>query len=442
MSEIIAPFKPHSWQVEPWKYTGPVMLLTGSAGGGKSRLAGEKVHGYLKKYPGAMGLMLRKMRQSMTNSTVLFMDRLVIGDDPQVRHYPSKLRFEYSNGSVLAYGGMSNEEQREQIRSIGTEGGVDIVWMEEASRFVENDFNEVLARMRGKAAPWMQVILSTNPDIPTHWIYKRLIQQGEAKVFYSSALDNPANPEAYLANLERLTGVLYKRLVKGQWIQAEGAVYDGYDTSIHLIDPFPIPPEWRRIRVVDFGYTNPFVCHWWAMDNDGRMYRYREIYKTQTLVEDHARQIVALSNGERIEATICDHDAEDRATLERHGVPTVAASKAISVGIQAVQARLRKAGDGRPRLYLMRDALVETDRALETEHKPLCTEDEFPAYIYPEGKDGRPVKEEPVKLNDHGMDALRYAVMYLDGSGPSAGETVDVPAADYRRERRSVMWNR
>ena len=137
--EIIAPFKPHTWQVEPWKYTGPTMLLTGSAGGGKSRSAAEKVHGYLLRYPGAMGLMLRKIRQSMTNSTVLFMDRAIIGNDPRVRHYPSKLRFEYQNGSVLAYGGMANEEQREQIRSIGAEGRVDIVWMEEATGFTETD---------------------------------------------------------------------------------------------------------------------------------------------------------------------------------------------------------------------------------------------------------------------------------------------------------------
>lgn len=439
MSEIIAPFKSHRWQEEPWKYTGPVMLLTGSAGGGKSRLAAEKVHGYLKKYPGAMGLVLRKMRQSMTNSTVLFMDRLIIGKDPQVRHYPSKLRFEYTNGSVLAYGGMSNEEQREQIRSIGTVGGVDIAWMEEANRFVENDFNEVLARMRGTAASWMQLILSTNPDIPTHWIYKRMIQAGEAKVFYSSALDNPANPAAYLDNLQLLTGVLYKRLVKGQWIQAEGAVYD-YNAEVHLTDPFTIPADWRRIRVVDFGYTNPFVCQWWAIDNDGRAYLYREIYHTQRLVEDHARDIVELSQGEYIEATVCDHDAEDRATLARHGVPTIAANKPISRGIQTMQARLRKAGDGRARLFLMRDSLVKTDSALETAHKPLCTEDEFPAYIYPEGKDGRPVKEMPVDLNNHGMDAARYLVMYLDGSGPPAGETVDIEPSDYRTERRSLLW--
>jgi glutaryl-CoA dehydrogenase len=50
--------------------------------------------------------------------------------------------------------------------------------MEEANRFTEDDFNEILARLRGTAAPWRQVMLTTNPGAPTHWIKRRLIDQG------------------------------------------------------------------------------------------------------------------------------------------------------------------------------------------------------------------------------------------------------------------------
>ena len=420
--KVIALFEPLPWQTKPWQDLSPTILLTGSAGGGKSRLAAEKLHGYCLRYPGAMALMLRKIRQSMTNSTVLFMERTVIGADSRVKHFPSKLRFEYDNGSVLAYGGMANEEQREQVRSIGAAGGVDIAWMEEATGFTEDDFNEVLPRMRATIAPWRQIILSTNPDAPTHWIKRRLIDGGEAQIYYSSALDNPHNPPEYSDTLAALTGVLGERLREGKWVQAEGAVYDIYDAQHHLIDWFEPPAEWRRIRAVDFGFTNPFVCHWWAMDHDDRMYMYREIYHTRRIVEDHARQIVALSRGEYIEATVCDHDAEDRATLERYGIPTVPAHKAISQGLQAVTNRLRIAGDGRPRLYIMRGALVETDRALEQRKKPTCTMEEFPAYVWPKARGGQEVKEQPVKEDDHGMDTMRYAVMHQDvGAGSFVG---------------------
>lgn len=192
----ISIFRPLPWQLAPLLDTSSVMLLTGSAGGGKSRIAAEKVHAYLMKYPGTMGLMMRKQRQSMTNSTVLFYDRTVVGADPRVKHYPSKFRFEYDNGSILAYGGMDGDEQKEQIRSIGTQGGIHIAWLEEANRFTEEDFNEILARMRGTGVDWRQVILSTNPDAPTHWIYRRLIVQKEATTFYSSAIHNTYNPDS------------------------------------------------------------------------------------------------------------------------------------------------------------------------------------------------------------------------------------------------------
>jgi len=268
------------------------------------------------------------------------------------------------------------------------------------------------------------VMLSTNPDADTHWINKDLITGGGAKVVYSSARDNPSNPPDYQAMLDMLTGVRRDRLRDGQWVAAEGLVWEGYEPAVHLVDPFPIPRGWRRIRVVDFGYTNPLVCQWWAIDDDGRAYRYREIYMTRRLVEEHARQIVKLSEGERIDYTIADHDAEDRATLAKHGVPTIPAIKDVSPGIQAVADRLRIAGDGKPRLRLLRGALVEKDKSLETAHRPTCTEEELLAYCWPKAADGKPNKEAPIKLNDHGCDCLRYLVQALDNAPAPMVRTV------------------
>ncbi len=215
-------------------------------------------------------------------------------------------------------------------------------------------------------------------------------------------------------------------------MQAEGAVYPGYNPALHLIDPFPIPADWRRFRVIDFGYTNPFVCQWWAQDNDGRLYRYRELYMTGRTVRAHAAQINALSSGEQIETTIADHDAEDRATLAEHGIFTTAAEKAITTGIQAVSERLAVAGDGRARLFFMRDALVEADDTLEERKLPTCTEEEIEGYAWPKAADGKPIKEQPVKENDHGVDALRYLAMYVDRSaGAATIKSAPLPLADY-----------
>ena len=82
----------------------------------------------------------------------------------------------------------------------------------------------------------------------------------------------------------------------GTW--GEGAVYEGYDTALHVVDKFSIPEEWPRMWVVDFGYTNPLCFQAWASDPDGRLYRYHEIYKTMNALQ-RGPEIVAADNRRR-----------------------------------------------------------------------------------------------------------------------------------------------
>src|SRR5690606_16314996 len=103
-----------------------------------------------------------------------------------------------------------------------------------------------------------------------------------------------------------------------------------------------------------------------------------------------------------------------RATLQRHlHMGTRAALKEVSPGIQAVASRLRPAGDGRPRLYLMRDSLDLRDPELEARKLPCSTEEEIDGYIWDEGG-GRKKGDQPLKVNDHGCDCVRYTVMWAD----------------------------
>lgn len=419
------------------------VLLIGPAETGKTLGFLWKLHRIAFKYENASLVILRKTLTSTYSTVLVTFQEKVLGEDAPVSVYGGETPrwFDYPNGSRVWVAGLDKSS-----RILSAEH--DIIFVNQPEELTLDEWETLSTRTTGRSGhiPHPQLIGDPNPTYPTHWMYQRKV----IKRFYSWHKDNPAlfdqgtgEPTAQgLQTLERLaslTGMRYTRLFEGRACQAEGAVYEGWNEAIHLVDRFDIPADWRRIRCVDFGYSNPFVCQWWAMDGDERMYLYREIYKTQTIVEDHARDIVRLSEGEYIEATVCDHDAEDRATLERHGVPTQAASKAITPGIQAVQARLRKAGDNRPRLFVLRDSLVEQDADLARVFKPTKTRDEFAAYVWPKAPDGKALKEVPLDLNNHGMDTTRYGVMYLDGSGPSAGETVEVPTADYRREHRRLL---
>lgn len=205
------------------------LLLTGSAGGGKSRLAAFLLHRFMMQNPGAAGLVMRKAREWTNKSIVPFLKQTVVKKD--ARYKKSDMWFEYPNGSLLYIGGMKDDDQREAVRSIGGDGGLDMVWFEEANAFTEEDYNEIIGRMRAKAGTYRQIVLTTNPDRPNHWINQRLIIGGEAKVYYSGAKDNPFNPPEYINNLELLTGTQYERLVLGKWVLAEGAIYDTFSLA-------------------------------------------------------------------------------------------------------------------------------------------------------------------------------------------------------------------
>ena len=391
--EVIAPFKPLPWQYAPWRDKGLVMLLTGSAGGGKSRLAAEKIHGYCLKYPGATWLMLRKAREWTGRSIVPFYNQTVVGRDPRVRFNKSEGAFYYDNGSVVYSGGMKDESQQEAIRSIGGEGGLDGAWFEEANAFTRGDFEEILGRLRHTAADWQQLILTTNPGGSKHWIARDLIKGGGASVYTSGAVMNPHNSPSYLSTLELLTGVKRERLVLGRWVTAEGAVYDTFDPAVH-VKSRPKSEMVRWMLCQDEGYTNPATILLVGEDSDGRWHVFREYYERGKLQAAVVETAKSWSDEFRPAVDAVDAAAAGLiADLRDADVPAKPSKGRVLDGIQAVQDMLAVQGDNLPRLTI----------------EPTCENliNEFESYVW------KPEKDEPVKENDHALDALRYLAVLM-----------------------------
>lgn len=390
---------------------------------GKTYATLSKFHLLLCLFPRSRALMTRKTYKSLVASAIVTYEQKVLPVSPDhprsaVRKYGGTKpeQYHYPNRSVLVVGGMDNPD-----KVLSAE--YDFIYVNQAEELALDDWEKLVGRATGRAgnAPWTQVLGDCNPGPPTHWIKQRktleLLEsrhEDNPRLYDAERKEWTSHGRRTLSVLDSLTGLRHKRGRLGLWVAAEGQVYE-FDATVHLHQAFTPPAEWRRIRAIDFGYTNPFVCQWWAIDPDGRLLMYRELYMSKRTVKTHAKQINELSAGERIEATVADHDAEDRATLAENGIKTVAADKRIKVGIEKVEDRLKIAGDGKPRLYVCRDALAEVDEELKTQYKPLNTEQEFAGYVYPPGADGKPNKETPVDLDNHGMDTLRYAVMYFDG---------------------------
>jgi PBSX family phage terminase large subunit len=439
-----APYSAYGAAAAMWADHAPEVVIEGPAGTGKSRAALEKLDYCARKYDGMRGLIVRKTRESMTESVLVTWEQKVLGpDSPIVVPGPtraSRQRYLYPNGSEVVVGGLVANSRDQRAKIMSTE--YDLIVVPEATELTEDDWDKLSTRLRNGVMPYQQILGDCNPDAPTHWLHRRC-DRGAAVCYFSRHADNPAVTPEYLARLGALTGVRRERLFRGKRAAAEGAVYE-FDRAVHLRDPFPIPAGWSRFRSFDFGFTNPFVCQWWALDPDGRMYLYRELYASQRTVKVHAERIKVLEQWfmpdgktpnparERFEASVADTDAEDRATLDENGIPTIPADKDISPGIQAVEERLKVRGDGKPRLFILRGALAERDEALAEASLPVCTEQEFDAYVWPKGVDGKPIKEKPVDLYNHGMDALRYAVRWADAR-QRVGSYAPLPAPRHPR---------
>jgi hypothetical protein len=422
------PYTAYGAAAAMWSCRALETVLEGPAGTGKSRGLLEYGHFCAGKYAGCRILLTRLTRESMTESVLVTFEDQVLPEGHYLLSGPKRANrqsYDYTNGSTIVVAGLLANGKDQRAKVMSTE--YDIILIFEAPEVPLNDYENLITRLRNGVMPYQRLIADCNPDVPTHWLHKRC-DAGIAQVFFSRHEDNPKLYDrkrqtwtpfglAYIAALDKTTGARHKRLRLGLRASVEGAIYE-FDIAAHVISHMPAGwQSWRKMRGFDFGFTNPFVCQWWAIDPDDRIYLYREIYMSQRTVQTHAPQVVRLSGNEWYEANVADHDAGDRATLESFGISTIAATKTVSAGIQAVQERLKLAGDGKPRLYILAGCRIEVDPSLEDKHKPTCTQEEFPGYAWSKQADGKPNKEEPIKVDDHGMDCMRYVVMYLEQYG-------------------------
>lgn len=94
---------------------------------------------------------------------------------------------------------------------------------------------------------------------------------------------------------------------------AEGVAFPEFSYDLHVIKPFEIPDHWRKWRSADNGYTDPFAWHWYAVDEFGTVYVYREYTREpknpKVSYSDQARQVTLLTGNEHPGFTVVGHDA-------------------------------------------------------------------------------------------------------------------------------------
>lgn len=286
-------------------------------------------------------------------------------------------------------------------------------------------WNQLLARHSVEGA---KVFATTNPDSPSHWLRREyleapgvevsgrdpmrvLINRGDRagiRHYHFTLDDNPTLPADYVASLKSsLSGVFYRRFIEGEWVAAEGAVFPMLDPEVHLVAGPPEVTDGAPIVGVDWGVSNP--THAVAVNVDRRGQRLTVLGElrltdaTATVADQAAALLAWIGDGLGFEPRAVRIVVDPSAKAFRNEVKTQVgrwpelANNAVLSGISATGALF---GTDPPGLVLVDGACPELWRELVGYRWDTRAE--------LSGGQARPVKED-----DHGPDALRYAVQAL-----------------------------
>ena len=216
--------------------------------------------------------------------------------------------------------------------------------------------------------------------------------------------DNPylMQDGSYETMLMSLPEVQRKRLLEGDWNVAEGAAFSEFSQREHIVDPIDVPHNWIRIRGCDYGFSSPSCVLWGAVDSDGCIWIYRELYQTKQTAENLADLIFTMeSDDPTMYLSVLDKSCWNRTgvgksialTMIEKGLRWIPSNSDRMQGKQEVHKRLQLNENNQPRIRIF-NTCTNLIRTLPT--LPLSKTNS---------------EDVDTKADDHAYDALRYMLM-------------------------------
>ena len=300
----------------------------------------------------------------------------------------AKKNITFPNGSRILFRYCSNDADAQRFQ--GTE--VDVLFIDEATHQSEERFKKLAACVRGVNECPKRIYITCNPGGEGHGWVKRLFvdrqyesgENGDDYLFIQAKVtDNHAlmesNPD-YIRQLESLPEHLRRAWLDGDWDAFIGQYFPEFDRSAHVVEPFPIPKEWRRWRAFDYGLDR-LACLWCAMDSERNVYVYREVCESNLPISLAAKAMLeGTCEDEDIYATFAPPDmwsrsqetGKDKAQIfYESGLTLTKSSNDREAGWLAIKELLKKNSNGESRLKIFSNCreLIKCLPALQIDNK-------------------------------------------------------------------------
>lgn len=301
------------------------------------------------------------------------------------------ITFKGKTNHFYVFGGR-DESSQDLIQGITLAG----MFFDEVALMPESFVSQATARCSVQGAKFW---FNCNPAGPYHWFKEQwLDQKKEKKMLHIHFVmdDNLSLDEETKQRYYRMyAGVFFKRYILGLWVLAEGVIYDMFDPEKHQVEL--TGRNYRQYYVsIDYGTKNPMAFGLWGL-SDGVWYKVKEYHydgrksSKQKSDPEYLKDFKEFIKGIRLKGTIVDPSAASFITLlEQDGYYVIPAINDVVDGIRNVATALT-------------EELIKYGKSCKETFR------EFASYVW-DDKAGMRGVEQPIKKNDHHLDADRYFV--------------------------------
>lgn len=327
------------------------------------------------------------------------------------------------NGSIIELKGADNEDS---LRGAGINGVIldeyafmkPIVWELIIQPMLSDGYSkDKAAGVEKKDRAGWAIFISTPDGFNHFYDLVNAAQRSDKEDWWYSHATSYDNPFLASEEIDRIkedtTEDQFAQEYMAEFKKMTGLVYKLFDRKTHVVTADKLP-DLRGCTLgvgIDFGFTNPTAVVFVAMDYDANWWVYDEIYKSGMTTEQTAYAIKSKMGKEHFTYKVGDSaQAQEIANLNAYpyamGIDPINKSKdSIESGIRLINDMLKVRDNGKPKLFISENC------------EDLIFE--FETYRYPEKKADKNESEQPMKENDHLLDALRYLKLKLYYGNPA-----------------------